>query len=245
MTASLRVEAVSAAYKKRPVIQGVTLTVRRGQAVVLIGPNGAGKSTLLKIVAGFLAQSRGHVSIHGAEVSGLEPHERARLGVGYLMQGGKVFPSLTGAENLALAAVGVASRERAESVREAAETLGLQEVLGERAGTLSGGWRQRLALAMVLVRRPSVLLLDEPSAGLSPALTRGIFEALGRYRRAHGTAMLLAEQNLEAGLGFAQRAVVLVNGRLRAQTKQPGQWLDQGRLNELFRVSEPEDFSRL
>jgi branched-chain amino acid transport system ATP-binding protein len=243
MNASLRLEGVYAAYKKKEIIRGVSLSARQGQAVALIGPNGAGKSTLLRIVAGFLKPSRGRVLIGGYDASRFEPHQRARLGVGYLMQGGRAFSSLTVAENLELAAFGLAHKERAESLREITELLELRMALRTKVGTLSGGWRQRLALAMVLVRRPSLLLLDEPSAGLSPVLMQHFFEVLNQYRQTHNTAILLVEQHVQAALSFAQRAVVLVNGKITAETKRPDAWLTEGKLDSLFSGDTPETVS--
>jgi branched-chain amino acid transport system ATP-binding protein len=240
---ALRLEEVSAAYKKLRVIVGVSLAAKRGEAVALIGPNGAGKSTLLRIIAGFLKPSEGRVLLGGRDVNDLPTHERARLGVGYLMQGGRVFPSLTVAESLVIAANSLAPAERAESIRRTIELLDLRLAPGTRVGLLSGGLRHYLALGMVLVGRPSVLLLDEPSAGLSPLLTQRIFEALDNYRRANGAAILLTEQNLQAALSFAQRAIVLDNGRISAETERPAKWLAGDVLGILFKGEEPETSS--
>src|ERR1044072_8684882 len=119
----LRIDGVSAAFNKRAVIGGVSLSAKRGQAVAVIGPNGAGKSTLLRIVAGFLKPTEGRVLLGGHDANELAPHERARRGVGYLMQGGRAFPCLTVGESLALAAHGLAPTERAESIRRTVEML--------------------------------------------------------------------------------------------------------------------------
>lgn len=230
----LRIDGVHAAYKKKDVIRGVSLSARRGQAIAIIGPNGAGKSTLLRVVAGFLETSRGRVLVGEADVSRLAPHERARLGVSYLMQGGRVFPSLTVAENLEMAALALARGARAERIAEVVEMLTLREALGRRVDALSGGWKHRLALAMAFVGRPSVLLLDEPTAGLSPALTRHVFRVLEQYLQEGETTILLVEQNVQVALGFAHRAVVISDGKITAETKRPAQWLAEGVLDSLF-----------
>lgn len=236
-----RIVGAHAAYKKKEVVRGIYLSVRQGQTVAVIGPNGAGKSTLLRIVAGFLEPVKGHILIDDRDVNKLAPHQRARLGVGYLMQGGRVFSSLTVKENLELAASRLATGVRQESIREITEMMDLGVALGARVGILSGGWRQRLALAMLLVTRPSILLLDEPSAGLAPISMQSIFNALDQYRQTHQTAILLVEQNVQVALSFAHRAVVLVNGKIVDETKHPETWLAEGKLDSLFlgHTSEP------
>lgn len=233
MKNSLRIDGVYAAYKKEA-IRGVSLSARCGQVIALIGPNGAGKSTLFRIVAGFVQPLKGRVMIDGRDVSRLAPHQRVQMGLGYLMQGGQVFPSLTVQENLEMAALGLKRDERAERVLEIAETLDLKWKLNGRASTLSGGAKQRLALAMILVKRPSLLLLDEPSAGLSPVMTRHVFQMLNQYRQSYQITILLVEQNIQEALKFAQRAMLLVNGRIVAETKQPDTWLEEGQLDALF-----------
>jgi len=243
MNISLRLDGVHAAYKKKEIVCGVSLSARGGQSVALIGPNGAGKSTLLKIAAGFLPAHKGRVLIEGRDVSDSAPHQRARLGVGYLMQSGRVFHSLTVRGNLDMATLGLAATEREERIGEIVGTLGLQAKLNLRAGTLSGGWRQCLALAMVLVRRPSILLLDEPSAGLSPILTERLFVILDEYRQTHNAAILLVEQNVQAALNFAHRAIALVEGRIADETKHPESWLIEGKLDTLFWGRTPAELS--
>lgn len=238
----LRIDGAHAAYKKKEIIRGVSLSAKRGQTVALIGPNGAGKSTLLRIVAGFLEPLKGRIWIDGYDARKLAPHQRARLGVGYLMQNGRVFSSLTVKENLELAASRLATGARQESLHEITEMLDLRGKLGARVGILSGGWRQRLALAMVLVTRPSLLLLDEPSAGLAPIPMKRIFNALDNYRQVHQVSILLVEQNVQMALSFAHRAVVLVNGKIAAETKWPEAWLLEGKLDSLFLGNTSEAF---
>jgi branched-chain amino acid transport system ATP-binding protein len=243
MNISLRLDGVYAAYKKKEIVCGISLSARGGQSVALIGPNGAGKSTLLKIAAGFLPPHKGRVLIEGCDVSDAAAHERARLGVGYLMQGGRVFHSLTVRGNLDMATLDLSASEREERIEEIVGMLGLQAKLKLRAGALSGGWKQCLALAMVLVRRPSIILLDEPSAGLSPILTERLFVILDEYRQAHSAVILLVEQNVQAALKFAHRAIVLVEGRIADETKHPESWLIKGKLDALFWGCAPREVS--
>ena len=233
MSAALRIKSVYATYRKKEIIRGISLSVRRGQAVALIGPNGAGKSTLLRVAAGFLRPTAGRVFLEGDNVTRLAPHDRARLGVGYLMQGGPVFASLTIGENLRMAAPDLRPSQLAEALAGIEELIS-PRMLDVRAGTLSGGLRQCLAIAMVLARRPPVLLLDEPSAGLSPALMRDIFRVLDRHRQEHNAAVLLVEQNVQAALGLAQRAVALFDGKVVDETKRPESWLSGQTLSSLF-----------
>lgn len=234
MKAALQIEAVHSAYQKRPIIRGVSLALRPGQTVSLIGPNGAGKSTLLKIVAGFLEASGGRVLLEGHDIRRLAPFQRTRLGMGYLMQGGRVFQNLTVTENLELAAFGLARSDKTRNIEEIAELLELKSALRVKAGLLSGGWQQLLAVGMVLVKKSRVLLLDEPLAGLSPQATQRLVETLDAYRITNNAAILIAEQNVEASLGISQRAMALVNGQIAAETKQPGKWIKEGIVNPRF-----------
>ena len=244
MNTLLHIDGVHAAYRRKEVIRGITLCARRGQAITLIGPNGAGKSTLLRVVAGFLGTLTGRVLLDGVDISALAPYQRTRLGVSYLKQGGRVFPSLTVREHLEVASLKAPRAGRAELIEEVIEMLALREALSVMVDTLSGGWRHRLALAMALIGRPRVLLLDEPSAGLSPALTQHIFHVLDQYRRERDATILLVEQNVPVALGFAQRAVAIVNGRVAAATKRPELWLAEGALDSLFRERLAETLPR-
>src|SRR6185295_3347537 len=142
MNFCLRVQQISASYRNREIIRGVSLSVMEGQSVAIIGPNGAGKSTLLKAIAGFVNVDRGRILLHNENVRSLPPHERSRLGLGYLMQGGKTFPSLSVAENLAIGAFALPRREQRRVINETAELFRLTGDLKKPVGILSGGQRQ-------------------------------------------------------------------------------------------------------
>jgi ABC-type branched-subunit amino acid transport system ATPase component len=152
------------------------------------------------------------------------------------MQGGKTFPSLSVAENLALGVLPLPRRKRKQAINETAELFQLTGDLRKPAGILSGGQRQRLAIAIVMAGRPTTLLLDEPSAGLTPLLVQGIFRILRRYQQEHGVSILLVEQHLSAAIDFADRVVVLVDGRVVRETKDPQQVLSKKVLDSLFRA---------
>jgi ABC-type branched-subunit amino acid transport system ATPase component len=223
---------VRAGYGKKEVLRGVTLAAGKGELVAIIGPNGAGKSTLLKVIAGFLRPSSGSVLLDGRDISRLAPHERVKAGIGYCMQGGRVFPSLTVSENLALASGGNGPNNDLEQILEVFPKL--KDMHGRRAGLLSGGERQALALAMTLVRRPTVLLLDEPSAGLSPGLATAMLDKAKEVGHTWGLAVLMVEQNVRGAVSVADRACALANGEMVLETDRPGEWLAQGKLDALF-----------
>jgi len=235
MTKTLYIEDVHAAYYKKEVLHGVSLKVAPGEIVVLIGPNGAGKSTVLKVAAGFLEPNSGHVSLGEQELTGRPPHERTTYGLSYCIQGGRVFSSLTVAENLEMGAQGLNADARQEGRNAVLELFpNLKLLLDRRAGVLSGGERQALALGMVLLRRPQVLLLDEPSAGLSPKFVSDLLERVGAVNEMWGTAILLVEQNVHAALHTAHRAMALINGEVAHVTREPESWLASGELEGLF-----------
>jgi branched-chain amino acid transport system ATP-binding protein len=236
-TCELRLDDIHAGYGKKEVLRGISLRARRGEIVAIVGPNGSGKSTLLKVVAGFLIPSDGRVLIKESDATTLAPHDRVKLGVTYFMQGGRVFPNLTVKENIEMGAITISpnENERVKNIEEVLEVFpNLRSLFGRRAGLLSGGERQALALSMLLVRRPRLLLLDEPSAGLSPKLVQDILGKVRELSSAWDTTVLLVEQNIHEALIICDRALALVNGGVALQTKQPKQWLTDGRLERLF-----------
>jgi branched-chain amino acid transport system ATP-binding protein len=221
--ALLDVDALEAGYGKIGVLHGVDLEVARGEVVALLGPNGAGKTTLLRAVSGLLPWSIGAVHFGGRDLRGQAPREIVRAGLGHVIEGHRVFTQLSVADNLLLAGYDLPRAERAARVEEALSFF--PEIAAkrhERGGALSGGQQQMLAVAQGLVRRPLLLMLDEPSAGLSPILVDRVLEVVARLRRA-GTAVLLVEQLIEKALAAADRVYALAQGRivLEAKTSEP------------------------
>lgn len=202
-------------YGKVHAVQGVSIEVRRGEAVAILGANGAGKSSVMRALMGLSPASAGTVRFKGERIDSLRSDTRVELGMGYAPEGRRVFGDLTVHENLQMGAYVV--RDRAQ-VRERIEVVyelfpKLRERTRQIAATLSGGEQQMLAIGRALVRQPEVLLLDEPSLGLAPVMVKVIYETLGRIR-GHGMTLLLAEQSAHIALKIADRAYVLENGRV-------------------------------
>jgi len=207
-----------AGYGELEVLHGVSVAVPPGGFVSVIGPNGAGKSTLLKAIYGLADRGEGSIRLHvdGAEreLTGLRPHELTRLGLNYVPQLDNVFPSMSVQENLEIGAVLARNRldERLEAIFETFPVLRGRR--RQRAGTLSGGERQMLALARALMPEPRLLLLDEPSAALAPAVVDQLFERLVAINRS-GIAILMVEQNARRSLALSDYGYVLETGRNR------------------------------
>jgi len=196
------------------ILRGCTLTAADGEVVVVIGPNGAGKSTLAKAVFGLVKLRSGSVTLRGKDITGAAPHEVTEKGMSYVPQVANVFGSLTVQENLEIGGVlrrGV-MRERMDDMMTLFPRLG--ERRRQRAGTLSGGERQMLAMARALMPDPSVLLLDEPSAGLAPRAVGEVFDNVAEINRA-GVTIVMIEQNARRALALADRAYVLEGGQNR------------------------------
>jgi branched-chain amino acid transport system ATP-binding protein len=217
----LDVSRLSAGYGKIRVLSSVDLTVGAGEVVALLGPNGAGKTTLLRAVSGLLPCS-GRVRFAGRDFVGVSPRESVRAGLAHVVEGHRVFTQLSVFDNLMLAAYDLSRRERAARVEE---VLGLFPEIAakssERAAWLSGGQQQILAVAQGLVLRPRLLMLDEPSAGLSPVLVDRVLDVVQRLREA-GTAVLLVEQLIGKALALADRVYALARGSivLQANTRE-------------------------
>jgi len=200
-----------------PIVKGVTMHVNRGELVAVLGPNGAGKSTLIKAIAGLVPATSGCIRYDGADISAQPAHLRVRNGVAFVPQTENVFATLSVSDNLKIAAQILTATERAAHIARAYELFpDLSRQRGLAAGRLSGGQRQMLAVARALVISPGLLLLDEPSAGLSPKATVELFRTLVRIRKT-GVGILLVEQNVRAALSVADRAYVLVEGRNRRE----------------------------
>ncbi len=212
MSALLQVRGLSAGYVcDLPILRDVAIDVAEGSVTVIIGPNGAGKSTLIKAIAGLVPVSEGSVTLDGRDITGIRPDQMGELGLAYVPQTDNIFRHLTIAENLAL----VLRRQPDRAVR-LAELYALFPPLAdkarERAAALSGGQRQMLAVAMALARRPRLVLMDEPSAGLSPRVAGEVLE-LARQLTREGVTILLVEQNVKAALKVADHCYILAEGR--------------------------------
>jgi ABC-type branched-subunit amino acid transport system ATPase component len=216
MTSLLEISDLSAGYGEHEILRGLSLHVGEGELVAVIGPNGAGKSTLLKTLAGLVRPRAGRIVLDGADVTGVATRRIVASGLCYVPQEANVFSSLSVWENLTIGAWTAprALNERARAVVELFPALAARR--RARAGTLSGGERQMLAMAMALMVEPRLLLLDEPSAGLAPALQRLVFDRI-REINARGLGILLVEQNARESLALCQRAYVLAMGRVRAE----------------------------
>ena len=219
----LSIAGLNAGYGKVGVLHDVSLAIAPGEAVALLGPNGAGKTTLLRAVSGLLPFESGTVRLDGHDLRGADPRVTSRLGMAHVIEGHRVFTQLSVNDNLLLAGFSLPRRERAARVEEALSYF--PEIAAKRAdrgGALSGGQQQMLAVAQGLVRRPRLLMLDEPSAGLSPVLVDRVL-SVARVLRDGGTAILLVEQLIEKALAFADRVCGLARGRivLEAATSEP------------------------
>lgn len=219
----LDVRGLEAGYGKINVLHGLSLTVRAGEVVALLGPNGAGKTTLLRAVSGLLPWGGGDVMFAGSSLRGIGPRETARGGLVHVIEGHRVFTQQTVTDNLLLAAYDIPRAERMARVEEAlAYFPEIAAKAGDRGGALSGGQQQMLAVAQGLVRRPKLLMLDEPSAGLSPVLVDRVLAVVSRLREG-GTAVLLVEQLIEKVLAVADRAYAMAQGTvvLEARADEP------------------------
>ena len=197
-------------------LQGVSLQVRPGEIVALVGANGAGKTTLLKTIAGLVPARSGDIRFAGGTIADVEAPDRIKLGLALVPEGRRLFSRLTVADNLSLGTFTNTDPTHRREMLDRIYTLFpiLRERARQRAGTLSGGEGQMLAIARALMSRPRFLMLDEPSLGIMPRLVDSILEALAQLHRAEGLAMFLVEQNVPAALELATRGYVLQTGRV-------------------------------
>lgn len=232
---------IRAGYGDGPdILHDISMTAGAGEIVTILGPNGCGKSTLLKCVAGFVTPRGGEVRIAGRPAGAVPIHEKVRhLGVGYVPQTDNVFATMTVAENLMTGARGL---DRADRVRRMEELFALYPVLADkrrrRASALSGGERQILSLARALMPGPRILLLDEPSAGLSPAMMHEVFEAIAGIRDGGEMCILMVEQNAYEALTVSDRAYVLSLGSV-ALTARARDLLDDPAMERLYLGGDP------
>jgi len=217
--AMLTVHNLSVAYGQSQVLRNIDLTVEPGQVVALMGRNGVGKTTLLKSVMGLMKPATGEVRLGGRAVTRHSPYERARAGIGYVPQGRGIFPYLTVEDNLLLGleALPPSRRDTGATAAMYEDFPALSTYRGKLAGTLSGGQQQQLALARALIRKPSLLLLDEPTEGIQPSIVDAIEEFLQGLRRQRTMAILLVEQFLDFAVSVSDYCYVMEKGAIVAQ----------------------------
>jgi len=212
----LELANVEASYGPVQALRGVTLSVERHKIVTVLGANGAGKTTILKTISGIIDPQKGQIRFENAEIQARDPDWIVRRGIGHVPEGREVFPLLTVDENLRM---GAYTRSDSDGIaRDLQMVYGYFPILKERAhqeaGQLSGGQQQMLAISRALLSRPRLMLMDEPSLGLSPLLTREIFRIIGRINKEQGTTILLVEQNANMALEVADYGYVLEVGRI-------------------------------
>ena len=214
----LEVRDLHVAYGAAPALWGVTLRVAEGELLCVVGPNGAGKTTLINAIAGILRARSGVISMAGAELQALPPHRYCAAGIAVVPEGRRLFTKMTVLENLELGSyLPAAKARRSESLEQALALFPmLKEKLTSPAGELSGGQQQMVAIARALMARPRLLLLDEPSLGLSPLILEDMFGAIRRIN-AEGMSVLLVEQNVAMAMQVSTRAYVLEEGRIVAE----------------------------
>jgi branched-chain amino acid transport system ATP-binding protein len=210
----LAVARLESGHGKIRVLHGIDLHVSAGEVVALLGPNGAGKTTLLRALSGLLPVNSGYVLFGGRDIANATPRQTAREGLVHVIEGHRVFTQLSVTDNLLLAAYDLPRGERAARLEQALSFFPeIAEKRHERGGALSGGQQQMLTVAQGLIRRPRLLMLDEPSAGLSPVLVDRVLDVIARLR-GNGTAVLLVEQLLEKALAAADRVYALAQGHI-------------------------------
>jgi len=211
----LTISDLDLCYGDAQALDGVSIAVGEGEVTAIVGANGAGKTSLIRSIAGILRPARGSIRFRGQEIAGLPSHVVCNLGIGQVAEGRQIFPTLSVRENLEMGAVIPRARAGADETfrRVLAMFPRLEERLGQAAGTLSGGEQQMLAIGRCLMGRPDLVMFDEPSLGLAPALVQELFRII-RSLADEGMTIILVEQNVAASLKLAARAYVLENGRV-------------------------------
>jgi branched-chain amino acid transport system ATP-binding protein len=200
--------------------------VKKGEIVSLIGPNGAGKSTTLKVISGFLKPKSGKIIFKDKDITNLSPWQRSKLGIAYLFQGGSIFENLTVIENLKL------SNEKIETAFEIFPEL--EKYKKTRAGLLSGGLKQMLSISLILLKDPELLLLDEPSAGLSPALVEKLISKIKDINQKFNKTILLVEQNIVQALKISNRLYLMSAGKIIKESDDPLTFLETEKFEKIF-----------
>lgn len=213
----LQLENIHTYYGHIHALKGITMTVPEGEIVALIGGNGAGKTTTLRTISGMLKPREGRLTLRGKDIAGIPAHHIMHLGMSHVPEGRRIFPQLTVRENLEVGAYTVSNRKLIEERIQEGFALfpRLKEREHQLGGTMSGGEQQMLAIARALMVDPKLLLLDEPSMGLSPLFVENIFDIIVRLNKERGTTILLVEQNAQMALSVAKSAYVLQTGEIK------------------------------
>lgn len=231
----LEISELETGYGKKQVLFGLSMLVRQGEVIALIGPNGAGKSTVLKAVCGLISAWKGEIRFVGSSTNGTTPAQSVARGITFVPQGSRVFHNLTVMENLK---VGAFQLQREVAQERIAQVLEFFPILRERirydAGTLSGGEQQMLALARALVPKPKLLMLDEPSLGLSPNLVGNVFERIVEVNRENGVSILIVEQKVREALEICNRVYSMRLGKVAFEGHPDELRHDRSKLKQLF-----------
>jgi branched-chain amino acid transport system ATP-binding protein len=222
----IELKNIYASYGKKEVLSDVSIAVKKGEIVSLIGPNGAGKSTTLKVISGFLKPKSGKIIFKDKDITNLSPWQRSKLGIAYLFQGGSIFENLTVIENLKL------SNEKIETAFEIFPEL--EKYKKTRAGLLSGGLKQMLSISLILLKDPELLLLDEPSAGLSPALVEKLISKIKDINQKFNKTILLVEQNIVQALKISNRLYLMSAGKIIKESDDPLTFLETEKFEKIF-----------
>jgi branched-chain amino acid transport system ATP-binding protein len=222
----IELKNIYASYGKKEVLSDVSIAVKKGEIVSLIGPNGAGKSTTLKVISGFLKPKSGKIIFKDKDITNLSPWQRSKLGIAYLFQGGSIFENLTVIENLKL------SNEKIETAFEIFPEL--EKYKKTRAGLLSGGLKQMLSISLILLKEPDLLLLDEPSAGLSPALVEKLISKIKDINQKFNKTILLVEQNIVQALKISNRLYLMSAGKIIKESDDPLTFLETEKFEKIF-----------
>ncbi|MGI3899607.1 MAG: ABC transporter ATP-binding protein [Janthinobacterium lividum] len=215
----LEVAALEAAYGRVPVLMGIDFQLKAGEFLGILGHNGMGKTTLMRTLMGFIPASAGGVTFLNGDITDLKPHERGRLGLGYVPQGREIFPALSVRDNLRMGCV-AGGRQESGIIDETLELFPrLTRLLDRQGGALSGGEQQLLALARCICTRPKLILLDEPTEGIQPSIIEEIVETLHRLRSRTGVSMILVEQNLDFIASLSNRVLVIQKGRITGELR--------------------------
>jgi len=211
----LEVSGLNAGYGKSHILFDVSLDVEEGTVCAILGPNGSGKSTVLKSIFGLTNVYSGSIKFKGKDITGMEPYKIARLGVAYLPQVDSVYLNLNVRENLMMSGYILSKEEVEERMKYVCEVFPtIREYMGRKVLTLSGGERQILVMAMALMRQPSLMMFDEPTAHLAPKVANQIFDKIRELNRSHGITVVLVEQNVKRALEESDKAYLLVSGRV-------------------------------